>query len=172
MNFPRTSKEGFTLIELLVVISIIGLLSSIVLASLNTAREKARDAARESDIKSIENALELYRNDHSAYPPSGGATVPNGGWTNSNDSSWNTLASYLVPTYIPQMPIDPSQSTSGWSGNGQETFAYYSNGYGCPQQWYMLVWKPEVSTVSSPGVTTCNGTVFNYSGTVTEGMEK
>jgi type II secretory pathway pseudopilin PulG len=44
--------------ELLVVIAIIGLLSAIVLASLNTARSKGRDAARVSDVKSIETAME------------------------------------------------------------------------------------------------------------------
>ncbi len=50
-------KRGFTLIELLVVIAIIGLLASVVLASLNTARQKGRDARRLSDLKEIANAV-------------------------------------------------------------------------------------------------------------------
>lgn len=61
-------KRGFTLIELLVVIAIIGILSSIVLASLNSARKKGRDARRISDIKQTQLALELYYDAHSSYP--------------------------------------------------------------------------------------------------------
>ncbi|PIY58013.1 MAG: secretion system protein G, partial [Candidatus Yonathbacteria bacterium CG_4_9_14_0_2_um_filter_47_74] len=61
-------KKGFTLIELLVVIAIIGVLSSVVLASLNTARGRANDARRISDLKAIEIALALYYDNNGAYP--------------------------------------------------------------------------------------------------------
>ncbi|MDP3996077.1 MAG: type II secretion system protein [bacterium] len=52
--------RGFTLIELLVVISIIGLLSSVVLASLNSARQKTRDTVRISNLNQTQKAIELY----------------------------------------------------------------------------------------------------------------
>lgn len=51
------SDEGFTLIELLVVIAIIGVLASVVLTSLTTARARARDARRVSDLKQMINAI-------------------------------------------------------------------------------------------------------------------
>jgi type II secretion system protein G len=73
MKSPKVKgiKKGFTLIELLVVIAIIGLLSSIVLASLNTARAKARDASRLEEIKQIKTALEFYYDQNGFYPSLG-----------------------------------------------------------------------------------------------------
>jgi prepilin-type N-terminal cleavage/methylation domain-containing protein len=65
------SIKGFTLIELLVVIAIIGVLSSVVMTSLNTARGKARDARRVADINQIKIALEFYYDKNgNVYPPS------------------------------------------------------------------------------------------------------
>src|SRR5574343_642559 len=65
-------KKGFTLIELLVVIAIIGILSSVVLASLNTARAKGADAAIKADIAGIRSAAEIfYDNNTSSYGPVG-----------------------------------------------------------------------------------------------------
>jgi type II secretion system protein G len=61
-------NKGFTLIELLVVIAIIGLLSTLSVVALNSAREKARNARRVSDMKQVQTALELYFNDMGRYP--------------------------------------------------------------------------------------------------------
>lgn len=63
-------NRGFTLIELLVVIAIIGVLASIVLASLNSARIKARDARRLADLNQIGLGLEFYLDNGVKYPGS------------------------------------------------------------------------------------------------------
>src|SRR4051812_39482112 len=58
-KFNSKFSRGFTLIELLVVIAIIGILSSVVLASLNTARGKGADAAAKADLNGIRAQSEI-----------------------------------------------------------------------------------------------------------------
>ncbi len=53
-------SRGFTLIELLVVIAIIGILSAVVLASLNTARSRGNDAAIQSNLSTVRVQAEIY----------------------------------------------------------------------------------------------------------------
>lgn len=92
-------KRGFTLIELLVVISLIGVLATLVIANMNSARERARDAQRKSDLRNIQTALRLYYNDMSVYPQgSSGSIVAcngtctwGGAWINSSVTYMNIL---------------------------------------------------------------------------------
>lgn len=64
----KLNKKGFTLIELLVVIAIIGILASIVLVSLNSARNKGYDTQIKSDLAQIRNTVELcFDNQNGSY---------------------------------------------------------------------------------------------------------
>lgn len=61
------SKKGFTLIELLVVVAIIGILASVVLASLNSARSKSKDAAIKEAAHQLSNLMALNYDDYGSY---------------------------------------------------------------------------------------------------------
>mgnify|MGYP001565122226 CR=1 FL=1 len=104
-------NNGFTLIELLVVIAIIGLLSTIVLVAVNSARAKARDAKRMGELKQIQTALEMFYNVNGYYPKKDGGTVRYGyafsDWGSHCGGWWCTLETYLAP-YIKPLPRDPS----------------------------------------------------------------
>lgn len=60
-------NKGFTLIELLVVVAIIGILATVVLASLGSARQRARNAALQSAMAQLRTQMEIYYNDNSTY---------------------------------------------------------------------------------------------------------
>jgi len=117
--WPNRTQRGFTLIELLVVIAIIGILASVVLASLNSAREKGRVASAQQQLSEIRKAMLLLHADTGVYPSNisgvtdiclylGSGTSneiaaddPNAG-LNSNGRGWTGWAGpYLA------VPLDP-----------------------------------------------------------------
>lgn len=115
MRPPR----GFTLIELLVVIAIIGVLSSVVLASLNTARSRARDASRKAAMNQIVLALAFYYDANGSYPPSSGCRSDN--WcVDTQQTNW-------IPglqTYLNPQPHD----LTPYASTGLVPFHYYTTG--------------------------------------------
>ncbi len=66
----KVKERGFTLIELLVVLAIIGMLVSILIPSLSTVRNKAKETSQRSQFVSIEQALVAFKGDYGNYPPS------------------------------------------------------------------------------------------------------
>jgi len=106
------NKKGFTLIELLVVIAIIGLLSTLAVVALGSARQKARDSKRLADLKQVQTALELYFTDKNDYPTEAVA-VTLGSATDDclGSTGFVAKASCGSDPYMGQVPADPRNST-------------------------------------------------------------
>ncbi len=116
-----TNKKGFTLIELLVVIAIIGLLSTLAVVALNSARQKSRDSKRVADIKQIQTALELYFADKSGYPYNTAATLGSTAAVALCDTGFATAAC-TGTTYmglVPKAPT-PADTTTCQSGTNND----------------------------------------------------
>ncbi len=127
MALKDGKKFGFTLIELLVVVAIIGLISSVVMASLSSARKKSRDARRLMDMKQIRIALELYYNTYNQYPNN----------TDNDGSGWDVgcygagdifIQPLVTAGAIPKVPCDPIiVSQTG----GYRYYRYNAGDFGC-----------------------------------------
>ncbi len=146
-------NRGFTLIELLVVIAVIGILASVVLASLNSARVKARNVRRSSDIKQLVNAFNLGLDASGTYPNNGGAwscvsATCYEGW--SYLTAHSTVDAYLAP-YLSTKPSDPVGGNRGYAGylyNNSWGGSVRYNGLTYPLGAY-LYWNVEMPATES-----------------------
>ncbi len=95
-------KKSFTLIELLVVIAIIGTLSALFLPNFMSARERARDSQRKSDLRQIQKAFELYKQDQvdSSFPD----TIP------KKNLCWSSEDGCIGNIYMNKFPSDPNRT--------------------------------------------------------------
>lgn len=98
-------KKGFTLIELLVVIAIIGVLASVVFATTNSARMKARDARRKTDMRQLELAILLYYDTNGTFPPS--VTTAQDNTISTPGGNWHVAFRNELAPYLPTVPLDP-----------------------------------------------------------------
>ncbi|MFH1430373.1 MAG: type II secretion system protein [Candidatus Uhrbacteria bacterium] len=124
-------RKGFTLIELLVVIAIIGLLATLAVIAVSSARVKARDARRVSDIKQIQSALDLYATDKSGYPHLGidSALELGTGEATCIDSSVNGFVGTCTSgelVYMSRVPMNPAPG-----GQNYEYAAKNTDGTAC-----------------------------------------
>jgi prepilin-type N-terminal cleavage/methylation domain-containing protein len=148
---------GFTLIELLVVISIIALLASILMVSVNSAKAKGRDSTRMANVSQLTKALELYYNSNNGYPVgtyySG---YDDGNYPQSNAECWcqdastqGGLQQALVGSgIIAKLPHDPANAygSGNFLADGQgHGFLYVSDG-----KSYVLGVYLETSNSSPP----------------------
>ncbi len=142
MRIIDKKKKGFTLIELLVVVAIISLLSSIVMASLNSARVKARDATRMSDMREIQKAIELYYSNAGHYPNgpfNNGSYASCWGLSGTNGATpdkWIPDGSDFnwINGHISRLPQDPINNciwpwgNAGAAPGTAGTYEYWSDG--------------------------------------------
>src|SRR3989344_7534207 len=103
MKLKLRRQKGFSLIELLVVIAIMGILSSIILSAVGSARTKARDVKRKAEVAGIGRLITA-----SCYLPNAGAGV----YDIADLISELVITYPQYASYVSQIPKDPSASSS------------------------------------------------------------
>lgn len=149
----RFYKTGFSLIELLVVISIIGILVTFATVSLTNAQQKGRDSRRKADLKTIQQALELYFQANGKYPALGDwsfmrqacPTVP-WSWNACETDPTIDLRAALLP-YINNLPVDPVNADV----NGPTNLGYLYEGLDFTYSLYARLENTNDPDINCPG---------------------
>lgn len=118
MNYKK-SKNGFTLIEILIVVGIIGIISTLAVVALSSARTKARDTKRKHDLSTIGRFMTL-----SCFSPAGGA----GEYDLVDLAAELLVANPNYKQYLKTVPMDP---LSGTVVQSNYTYAVNSEGDKC-----------------------------------------
>lgn len=111
----KKKNSGFTLIELMVVISLIAILSTIGWAEFSKGSAVSRDAERRGDLRELQTALELYKNEFGRYPAGCNGA---GGWSGQVGGGYGCSgvdSQYIVglaPKFIKVLPTDPKLNSA------------------------------------------------------------
>ncbi len=108
-------SQGFTLVEILVTIAILSILVGVIAVSSAQSSQKSRDAERQADLRTLQSAIELYKNKYGRYPErcAGG----NGGWSGQSGTNYACTTpsqpyilgatGRLFSDFMAKLPIDP-----------------------------------------------------------------
>jgi prepilin-type N-terminal cleavage/methylation domain-containing protein len=130
MNLLARRQKGFTLIELLIVIGILAVLLAIVLIAINPQENfrQANNTQRRSDVNAILNAIHQYSSQNKGALP--GTITASPQIVASTGAGTINLCADLVPTYIADLPLDPSTGTESPANSiCTDAAATYSTGY-------------------------------------------
>lgn len=126
-------NRGFTIVELMVVIVVMSILAAVIFAASFDSGEKSRDAKRQTDLKTLQTAVELYKLKYGRYP-----LGCNGATTGMNQNNWsghsgtyacpsgNQYIVGLAPEFIAALPTDPKIN----SANANSGYVYAVNSDG------------------------------------------
>lgn len=150
----KTKQKGFTLIELLVVIAIIGILASVVLTSLNSARKKGQDGKVKSQVTQVAAAAAIY------YDSNNGSYGPAATACGTASTMWTDTSSSMS-TYA-----NPAASANTWPGgvacsSGLQTYAFAAQLVTNPLTGFCIDSTGVTKTITWPasGVPTLTGSV-------------
>ncbi len=126
--FLIKKNRAFTLIEVIVVVSLISILAATVIANMSQSSAVSRDAQRKADLRNVQQALELYRQEHGRYPAGCNGT----GWSGQIGTSYacpsgasdyirGTTDKPFTPKYLSVLPVDPKK------GSGDYGYVYRTN---------------------------------------------
>jgi prepilin-type N-terminal cleavage/methylation domain-containing protein len=149
MQINTFFRQGFTLVELLVVLAIIALLSTVLFAGFDQAREQTRDKSRLASLKELQLAIEQYRAQYGTYPATGcgaaagefaGPGGPNtaGSFEECTPTESLTYVTGVVPDFITVLPRD-----SQFELDSNRGFYYRSDGVS-----YKLMLRDVVETLT------------------------
>lgn len=140
-------RKGFTLIELLISMAILGILATIGFGNFKSARLKAADAKKKSDLTTIAKSLEAYVNDHRSYPTSSNGKIvcvsPN------TICDWGDPFTDGTTTYAAKLP------------EGSTAYVYQSNGTSYTL-YTRLENEQDPAIISIEPAVTCAGADCNY----------
>ena len=149
----KQKKEGFTLIELLVVIAIIGLLSTMTIVALNSARSKARDTRRIADMRQLVTAINMYYDMYGEYPPL--VDIDSTGFDSSHDNVFmpNLKEAGLISSNMK----DPWEKLSNFVYYYETPpYPYFSARCPNPDSKYLLIFALESNTPLTGFATICD----------------
>lgn len=110
----RIAKKGFTLIEVLLVIVILAILAGIVIVAINPARQiaQANNSQRENDVRAVLDAVHQYAIDNRGVMPT---AITSTATVVGSVAGQVDICTILVPTYISEMPFDPTATGAGYT---------------------------------------------------------